>query len=949
MRDMMAHTGLELFMEKLKRMIYMKDNPLVRNHPSVLSERPQFQLLYEKLGSMIQTLFVENENNLHELDEIKNLKKRLKDVAEDAHDTVDLFVSDIILRSKRLPRRSDDSEGTLDLEDIMKSILSIKEEFISIRDDSKMDSSPKTDLKKTQYAAVAGISGTRNLARSKTVWHEITVGLDHDAALIRDRLVDDQKELNVVSIVGMGGLGKTTLATKLFNDRFVVYHFDLRAWVTVSQTYEKHDLLIQIMSSLGLELDTLQASYSRLREMLHKSLMGKRYLIVIDDIWSTKAWDDLKLFFPNENNRSRLLLTSRLKEVAYHARPDGFIHQLRYLTDEESWELLRKKVFHGNDCPEPLIKHGMQIAENCHGLPLALVLIAGILEKEVERKDSWQRIARSVTSYIFSDMNWHMETLALSINHLPPHVRDCFLYLGGFREDYMFNRRRLIWLWVAEGFIQETRNQSLEETAEEYLMELVDRNLVVVHNRNSNGAIKRFSVHDVLRELCLEIATKERFYLRIPETHNRFNHFEAAPYKKLRIFADKSVSITNALRIRSYLSFYSYPATSYRVIKFSHSWMILMVLDLWHTKLDNITSTIALLVHLRYLAIWYDGDFPSSICNLWSLQTLIIRRDTSLEHLVFPKTISNLVNLRHLKCDTDVWFPRIWKRMNLLTISKVMLSDGAKNFVRCVPSIKKLTCLVNPDMKYDFGSLKFLETLRIGNSDMDDNMYSIYMPRCQKTSICFPSILKKLTLEECHLPWSSMSGIQSLPHLEVLRLLRGAFVGSQWDAGEEPFRQLKFLQLQGLDIKQWEASSTNFPCLRQLVVQNCDYLKEIPIEIGYIPTLEHIIINTCQNSLVDSVDKIQEEQYNEGNFDLKITVRKSWKYSWFPFPRNILRLKILILSRYMLHYPHIAPHHLEILGVQVNHPPIIPACQFTNSSRIQKGWRPNRRLFKRIL
>lgn len=120
---------------------------------------------------------------------------------------------------------------------------------------------------------------------------EVVVGLDWDVQIIRDKLVEDEKKLDVVSIVGTGGIGKTTLATKLFNDRFVVHHFYVRAWVTVSQTYEKRDVLIQILASMGVQLDLEKVIDSQILEMLHKSLMGKRYMIFIDDIWSIEAWD----------------------------------------------------------------------------------------------------------------------------------------------------------------------------------------------------------------------------------------------------------------------------------------------------------------------------------------------------------------------------------------------------------------------------------------------------------------------------------------------------------------------------------------------------------------------------------------------------------------------------------------------------------------------------------
>nr|KAJ0190602.1 hypothetical protein LSAT_V11C800439230 [Lactuca sativa] len=164
--------------------------------------------------------------------------------------------------------------------------------------------------------------------------------------------------------------------------------------------------------------------------MLHRSLYCQRYLIVIDDIWSTEAWDKLKLFFPDHNNRSRILLTSRLNEVASHAKSHGLIHHLQHLSEEESWKLLCEKVFKGDECPKWLVDPGKQIAKNCHGLPLSVVVMAGVLAKEARNKDLWVKISCSVQSYIASDEKGCLETIALSYDHLPLHLRVCFLYLG---------------------------------------------------------------------------------------------------------------------------------------------------------------------------------------------------------------------------------------------------------------------------------------------------------------------------------------------------------------------------------------------------------------------------------------------------------------------------------------------------------------------------------------
>ncbi|KAD7117463.1 hypothetical protein E3N88_04731 [Mikania micrantha] len=772
----MSYTGLELFMENLMQLSYRKNHPVVKNSATILSKRPQ------------RTGIVHGELDAAELQQ-QSLSKR-----SNKHDN---FI-------KKNSNAAALSRAMLHYPNLI------------FFDNLKMDSSRSIDsLKSQKQTAFAGTSRTRYPLGKKKVLEETVVGLIRDAELIRDKLVEDQKQLDVVSIVGMGGLGKTTLATKVFNDPFVVYHFHIRAWVTISQTYETHDLLIQLLASVCPDFDSVNASALRLREKLHKSLIGKRYLIVVDDIWSIKAWDNLKLFFPNNNKGSRVLLTSRLYEVSLHAKSHGFVHQLELLTDEESCELLCKKVFHRDDFPISLIGPGKEIAKKCRGLPLAVVTIAGVLAKEAVSTYSWQRIAECVGSYIMSDQTGNVDILALSYDHLPLHLKNCFLYFGGFPEDHKFQAEKLIWLWMAEGFIEEDGKRSLEEIGEDYLMELVDRNLVTVVDRKFNRAIKTCSVHDLLREFCLQRAQQEHFCLKIDNPRSPFSSMGEYKPRRIftyRVFGSNKFSHQPFRWVHSLLWFHNKSWINITNEYFC-SYPLLMVLDLKKCQLQDFPLAIGLLVHLRYLAFWYTKGFPSSICNLWSLQTIIFKIS---ERFRLPNTISNLVNLRHLWSDGYICFPSVEKPMNLQTISDVTLIDAAKSWDTCFPRIKKLTCGTLANNHQDFKLLSSLETLTWIKLNF------------RKIGITFPDSLKKLSI------------VQSLPNLEVLNILVHAFLGPKWEN----------------------------------VLDACRHLKEIPLEIGYISTLELIDVNDSNNAVVESLVEIQEEQQNFGNYDLKINVRK---------------------------------------------------------------------------
>ncbi|KAJ9552128.1 hypothetical protein OSB04_016173 [Centaurea solstitialis] len=282
----------------------------------------------------------------------------------------------------------------------------------------------------------------------------------------------------------------------------------------------------------------------------------------------------------------------------------------------------------------------------------------------------------------------------------------------------------------------------------------------------------------------------------------------------------------------------------------------------------------ALPVHLRYLAIWC-SHFPPSICNLWSLQTLVLK--TSFDRTELPANISDLVNLRHLWRNKVLFIPTINKPMHLQLISNLVLGLGVHNLHKCFPSIKKIEyTLVPTNKEIHFELLPYLTTFKLRVDYIRKNM-NLWLPNSElnfrQNHIWFPTTLKKLTLVWCDLPWSDMSIIQSLPNLEVLKLKYNAFMGAQWDAREQLFPQLKFLRLEELNIKLWDAYSTSFPCLKGLSIRNCHALEEIPLDIGDIATLELIETRGMLNyNAMESVKRIQKEQHDEGNTDLKITI-----------------------------------------------------------------------------
>ncbi|KAL3507362.1 hypothetical protein ACH5RR_032744 [Cinchona calisaya] len=686
------------------------------------------------------------------------------------------------------------------------------------------------------------------------------------------------KQLEVASIVGMLGLGKTTLAKKVLADSRIDYHFFTRIFVAVSDEYKKKEVLLSIASHFDKKIRDQNKSEGELVEIVRDNLKNK-YLIVLDDVWTKEAWEDLQGAFPDNSKGSRVLITTRQSFVANFARTNIDPYYLRFMTHEESRELLRIKVFGENNCPTDLQESETGLLAKCGGLPLAIVVTAGILRNDRQNIQWWQDVLRlGADNLVVKDHKKTEKLIRLSYDNLPSQLKPCFLYLGVFPEDMEIPVSKLLWLWVAEGFIQpKANNISLEKIAQHYLVELVDRNLVMVGQRSLNGRIKTCKVHDTLRDFCKKTARQENLFQEIEMTATTIS----SPCSFRRISCMSSHISTyiskkpSAKIARSFLSF-SQEETLLRkdicpsvFIPFK----LLRVLDMLSVKLmtgGRFPTKLLDLVLLKYIAISCDFKIlPDKMSELLNLQTIIIHTASLI--LDIKADIWRMPQLRHLHTNTSTLLPNCPPQEqpspvaigeNLQTLTTISPESLRSEVFERTKNLKKLgirgnlgTNLVKANGESSLfdsiAQLLFLENLKLCSDDASSKLLAL--PPAHK----FPTRLTRLSLQNTNLDWSHMSTLGKLKYLEVLKLKDNAFKGIHWQTEDGGFPSLKVLYIGATDLKVWKAEGAScFPKLRCLILKHCNKLEAIPAVFQEINSLEMINLECTNDSVVSSARRI---------------------------------------------------------------------------------------------
>ncbi|PON63350.1 NB-ARC domain, LRR domain containing protein, partial [Parasponia andersonii] len=766
------------------------------------------------------------------------------------------------------------------------------------------------------------------------------VGIDEPKRQLVEWLVKGSSGREVVSVAAMGGMGKTTLAKQVCNTAEVKKHFKISAWITVSQSFRLGELLKDLVRQLFEKMrrrvpDGVDSMNNyQLKKLIKELLQKRRYLIVLDDVWHLYEWDALKYALPNNNSGSRVLLTTRNSEVASTTslESDGKAYNLEPLPLLESWELLSRKTFQGNTCPAHLEEICENILRKCEGLPLAIVAISGVLAtKDKRRMDEWDMVCRSLGAEIDGNdkLKDLKKVLSLSFNDLPYYLKSCFLYLSIFPEDELIDHMRLIRLWIAEGFIEPKEGKTLEDVAEDYLNELLNRSMLQAAVTRSDGRIKNFRVHDLLREIIISKSRDQNLATIVKEQtqpwpekirrlsiHNTLQNVEkdrsVSQLRSLFMFGVVEKPSINALfprgfRLLNVLDMQNVPLSKFPIEVVSL--YFLKYLSMRNSRVKVIPSFIGKLQNLETLDLkyCYVNELPVEIIKLQKLRHLLVYRYKFVSYghfhskygFRFPAKMGELKSLQNL-CFIEVNQDNIIElgklhQLRRLGIIKLRKEDG-KALCSSIESLTKLSALsitsVEEDEIVDLHHLPSPPLL----------LQRLYLRgRLESLPHWIPSLHSLVIL---YLKWSKLSDdpvffLQDLPNLVHLELCR-VYEGDSICFRTGGFKKLKHLGLDEFrELRYVNVEMGAMPCVEKLSIQRCKLLEKVPSGIEHLSSLKVLeffdmpekFIRNAQSVeywRVAHIPEVYSTYWREGGWDV-YSVDSLSEGEGFSWPSSIIK------------------------------------------------------------
>ncbi|KAJ0860338.1 putative P-loop containing nucleoside triphosphate hydrolase, leucine-rich repeat domain superfamily [Helianthus annuus] len=732
----------------------------------------------------------------------------------------------------------------------------------------------------------------------------------HKDALVQQLLLpaDEPSDQNysIVPIIGMGGVGKTTLARLVYDEQLVKDHFDLKAWVCVSDEFDAVRISKEIFQSMA---NKEVPDFNRLQEALKDHVKGKKFLLVLDDIWSEsyEDWETLVKPLYTCAPRSMIIITTRkdqlLKQLVYNP-----LHKpLHSLSDDDALSLLAQNALGVDnfDSHLSLKPYAQDIVKKCGGLPLALITLGRLLRTKRDEAEHWINVSNN-DIWRLKVKGGILPALRLSYDDLSAPLKRLFAYCSLFPKDYLFNKEDLVLLWMSEGLLcQPTLIDSTEEQqlGHEFFDELLSRSFFQ-HAPNNESL---FVMHDLMNDLATSVATE--FYLRLDNEKNikktkldKYRHMsfvceEYVAYKKLQV-------LENTKCLRTFLATSVGEVERWREFYLSNKILtdllpklpLLRVLSLSGFEISELPESIGTLRHLRYLNLsqTHITHLSEKVCNLVNLRTLILFGCDKLTEL--PNNFLNLKNLQHLDVrDTLLSFQMLLEISKLnslqITFSKINIESERGIEIAKLKDIKNiygeisvvgLEKVQNAIYAHEanFSEKRLSELKLVWGDELNDSRNDMLEKEVlNELKPCHDKLLKLKLMSYggsefpkwvgdpsfLHLNHVSISGCQrctSIPPLGQLSSLKELFiqglnavevVGSELFGTGQAFPSLEILSFH--DMRGWKKwSGAVFPRLHKLQIKDCPNLVEVTLEA--LPSLNDLVLKYCDSGVLRSLVEV---------------------------------------------------------------------------------------------